>query len=84
MVIGFPDGVQRRLHELWRSRFLYAKHKYESERNEETMAAYKATLKLYADLVLRGKIPEEAAAGVLALGLNPQSTSGNRPNRRES
>jgi hypothetical protein len=70
MTIGFPDGVPRGLHDLWRERLLRAQQQYEAERNQETIATYKTTLKVFADLVLRGKIPEN---GDLARKTTPAS-----------
>jgi hypothetical protein len=59
MVIAFPDGVPRRLDEYWRARLESAQERYAANRNEATIAAYKAALKTFSDLVLRGRVPEQ-------------------------
>src|SRR5262249_15409039 len=59
MVVGFYDGVLRNLHEPLRLRLLNAEVQYREERTPETRQVYLRALKMFADLVLRYKAPEE-------------------------
>jgi hypothetical protein len=57
MVIDFPDGTVRREGELWRKKLTEAERRYTENQNHETLAEFKRTLKVFADLVLRNKMP---------------------------
>ena len=59
MVVEFPDGVVRRQHEQCRIKLEDAQMRYLEYRTEPNLAAYRNTLKVFADLVLRRKVPEE-------------------------
>jgi hypothetical protein len=59
MVIDFPDGTIRREGELWRKKLTEAERCYTENRNNETLTEFKRTLKVFADLVLRNKMPLE-------------------------
>ena len=61
MLIGFPDGVDRHLQEHWWHELIEAEIRYTADPNKHSLAAFKRTLKVFADLVLRGKIPEDYA-----------------------
>jgi len=58
MLIDFPDGTVRREGDLWRMKLADAESRYEANRNRETLTEYKRTLKVFADLVLRSKMPD--------------------------
>ena len=59
MAIDFPDGVTRQQQERYRDSLADARDRYMDDRNEETRAAFRTALKVFADLVLRNKIPED-------------------------
>jgi hypothetical protein len=53
VTVAFPDGVLRRLHDLYRDRLDDAHRRYSDNRTPETRVAYLKELKAFADLVLR-------------------------------
>ena len=56
--IPSPSG-QAELHEKWGSQLADARVRYEQERNEQARVEYLRMLQVFADLVLRNRIPEE-------------------------
>jgi hypothetical protein len=58
MMISFPDGVARRLHETWRVKLLEAECRYTQDRNDKTKAEYLQVLKTFKDLVLYDILPQ--------------------------
>jgi len=56
-MIDSPDGVARRLHELWRDKLTEAQRRYAESRNEDTRTEYLRVLKIFSDLVIRDKAP---------------------------
>jgi len=61
MMLGFPDGTLRREQDLWRERLEAAQSRYESDRNEESRAELRRALKVFADLVMNGRMPRDLA-----------------------
>jgi hypothetical protein len=59
VVIDFPDGTSRRLHERWREKLTEAQRRYIEERDKVTKAEYLRILKAFSDLVVRGKVPPD-------------------------
>ncbi len=59
-MLTFPDGVARRLHEPWRDKLAQAEARYTVTRATEDRAVYLRTLRAFADLVIRNKIPDES------------------------
>jgi hypothetical protein len=57
-MIDFPDGTLRREHEIYREELERARLRYTDTRNPETRAAYLRALKMFADLVVYRKMPE--------------------------
>jgi hypothetical protein len=58
MEIGFAGRSLQDARKLWRQKLVAAEHQYEENRNEETCAEYRRVLKIFADLVLRNKMPD--------------------------
>jgi hypothetical protein len=58
-MIAFPDGTTRKLHNPWRWKLEEAEWRYRDAKNEETRAEYLRMLRIFSDLVLRYKLPEE-------------------------
>ena len=61
MMLDFPDGTLRREQDLWRERLEAAQSRYESDRNEESRAELRRALKVFADLVMNGRMPGDPA-----------------------
>jgi hypothetical protein len=59
MVIAFPDGVGRRLHERWHDKQAEAEAHYSGDRSDSNRIEYLRLLRIFAALVIRYKIPEE-------------------------
>jgi hypothetical protein len=59
MVITSPDGVEWKLHEMWRARLCEAQYRYARNRNHETKAAYMRVLRAFKDLVFYGIVPRD-------------------------
>ena len=62
MAISSPDGVEWKLHEVWRARLLEAQHRYARNRNHETKAEYMRVLRAFKDLVFYGIVPQDLPA----------------------
>jgi hypothetical protein len=60
-MIDFPDRTLRREQDLWRERLEAAQSRYESDRNEESRAELRRALKVFADLVMNGRMPRDLA-----------------------
>ena len=60
-MLDFPDGTLRREQDLWRERLEAAQSRYESDRNEESRAELRRALKVFADLVMNGRMPRDLA-----------------------
>ena len=58
MMISFPDGVARRLHETWRVKLFEAECRYTQDRNDKTKAEYLRVLRIFKDLVVYGIVPQ--------------------------
>ena len=56
----YAETATQRLESLWRAKVEAARLRHSDEQSPETRAAYRSVLKTFADLVLRGKAPEEA------------------------
>jgi len=61
MMLDFPDGTLRREQDLWREKLEAAQSRYESDRNEESRAELRRALKVFADLVMNGRMPRDLA-----------------------
>jgi hypothetical protein len=59
VTISFPDGVAWRLQERWRGKLAETQSRYAADQTEKNRAEYLNTLKTFADLVVRSKIPQE-------------------------
>jgi hypothetical protein len=55
MDADFSDRLRR--DDYWRARPDEAQRRYTEDRTEESRAEYRRVLRIYADLVLRGKTP---------------------------
>jgi hypothetical protein len=55
--IGPLDKSLQREREIWREKLAEAEHRYTETKNEESLAEFKHALKVFADLVLRNKMP---------------------------
>jgi hypothetical protein len=55
MDADFSDGS--RLDDFWRAKLEEAQRRYVEDRTEESRAEYRRVLRIYANLVLRGKMP---------------------------
>jgi hypothetical protein len=58
-MILLPDGVSRHWEDRQRDKLAEAWRRYEEQRDEESRNEYQQTLKIFADAVLRGKMPED-------------------------
>jgi len=56
---AFPDGTTRKLHDPWRRRLEKAERRYGAAKNKESRAEYLRILRIFSDLVLRYKLPEQ-------------------------
>jgi hypothetical protein len=63
VVIDFPDGVARRLHERWRDNLAVAQARYTADKNETNGTEYLKVLRTFTGLVLRNELPDESADG---------------------
>ena len=64
MIVGFPDGTTRKLHDPWHWTLEEAERRYDNARNEESRAEYLRILKVFSDLVLQYKLPCPLYPGV--------------------
>jgi len=56
-MINFPDYTLRRSHDLWRERLAEVRRHYDENRNPETHTEFLRVLRIFSDLVVRGKDP---------------------------
>jgi hypothetical protein len=59
MILTSPDGILCRLHETWRAKLFAAEIRMKQDRNPETKAEYMRVLRIFKDLVMHGKLPDE-------------------------
>ena len=59
MAITSPDGVEWKLHEMWRAKLSEAQYRYAQNPNHETKAVYMRVLRAFKDLVLYGIVPRD-------------------------
>lgn len=57
MTVDFPDGVPRPLHDCWRDKFDDAYAHYSENPTPENRAEVMRILRIFADLMLRDKLP---------------------------
>jgi len=55
----FSDPLSHALHERWRHKVADAQRRYSEDRSPENQREYVRVLRVFTDLILRNKIPED-------------------------
>jgi hypothetical protein len=58
-MIAFPDGTAIKLYNPWRWKLEEAERRYRTAKSTESRAEYLRILRIFSDLVLRYKLPQE-------------------------